>query len=196
MKKVLESVTRRRPVLYLGVPGVLMLVVGLIWGLMVVGRVLQAHATPVGNALISVSLCIGGTMAIYASLILNAVRRLELEPKGGVDWTDGSQPAPQISSALGSARTLLLFGLAGLAALLAGLMMGAWALYPQLAGRGLLYGSYIVSVSLCIAGLMTLLCGAILHALHEVILKVQTGSDVEKQTSLQARLDQPVVTHL
>jgi hypothetical protein len=46
MKKLLDSVTRRHPMLFLGVPGGLMLVAGLIWGMMVVNRTLQEHVAP------------------------------------------------------------------------------------------------------------------------------------------------------
>ena len=196
MKKVLESVTRRHPMLFFGIPGVLMLVVGLIWGVMVVNRVLQVRATPIGNALISVSLCIGGTMAIYASLILNTIGRLELEVRDRWSGTDGSQPPSQTSSGRGSSGVLLLFGLVGVLALLVGLVLGARAVHAEYTRGSLLYGSHVVSVSLCIAGLMTILSVAILYALHEVIAKAQASRVAEQQTSLQAVLGQPVVTHL
>jgi hypothetical protein len=158
--------------------------------------VLQIHATPIGNALISVSLCIGGTMAIYASIILNTIGRLELEVRDRGNWGDGYQASPQASSARGSAGMFAFFALLGTAALLAGLAVGAWAVYVQYTHGSLLYGTYIVSVSLCIAGLMTVLSGAILHPLHTVIAEVQVNSVAKQQTSSQATLGQPVVTHL
>jgi hypothetical protein len=196
MKDGRESITRRHPILLFGIPGMLMLVAGLIWGVMVVNRVLQIHATPIGNALISVSLCIGGTMAIYASIILNTIGRLELEVRDRGNRGDGYQASPQVSSARSSTGMLVLFALLGGAALLAGLAVGAWAVYVQYTRGSLLYGTYIVSVSLCIAGLMTILSGAILQALHAIMARVQATGVVEQHTSPQAALGQPVVTHL
>jgi hypothetical protein len=181
MNGVLWYIGRRRPLLFFGVPGVLGLLVGLVWGVRVVSVVLEKHVMPVGHGLISASLCIAGTMALFAGIILNTVGKLEeqvldrleaaegVQTLGRLEAAEGVQTPAQASTSPSSGWPLLLLGIPGMLALLAGLALGAWTVSLRYQSGGHLYGSLVASVSLCIAGLMTWFTGIILHALHEIL---------------------------
>lgn len=168
MNRVLWYVGRRRPLLFFGIPGMLLLAAGLVVGVRVVSVVLQRHVTPIGTATISVFLTMGGAMTAYAGLILSTIGRLEaaVQDRGSAKATPDAPGETGASS--GPARPLLLFGIPGMLGLLAGLGWGVWAVGGFLMGRGLLSGSFLGSAALCAGSLMTWLTGIVLHALHEV----------------------------
>jgi hypothetical protein len=68
-------IIRRYPLLIFGVPGTLLLLAGLASGVGVVSTSLGGHGLRVGQALISVSLCIAGEMAWHTGVILYALER-------------------------------------------------------------------------------------------------------------------------
>jgi hypothetical protein len=174
MNRMLWYIGRRRPLLFFGIPGMIMLAVGLVVGVSVLNVVQQRHVILVARALVSVFLCLGGAMTVYAGLILSTVGKLEAELKGKRAGT-GQPPADEPSASSqeptspSPAWPLLLFGIPGMLAVLAGLTWGVWAVGTLYAGHRLLYGSYIASASLTVAGLMTWLTGVVLHALHNLM---------------------------
>jgi hypothetical protein len=146
----------------------LLIAAGLIVGVFVVNVVLRVHATPIGTALISVFLCIGGAMAVYAGLILSTIGKLEAAVRGEEAAISGPPAPGEPSTDLTPAWPLLLFGIPGMLGLLAGLGWGVWAVSGSLTGRGLLSGSFIGSSALCVGSLLTWLTGIVLHALHDI----------------------------
>lgn len=174
MNRLVGLIGRRYPTLFIGVPGVLMLVVGLVAGVWVTIRVLNVHLLPLGSTLASASLCIAGAMCIVTSVVLSKISRLQQEvlSRRAVSVGDPTSYA-QLPVRTGSSWILLVFGLPGLTALLVGLLWGTWAVSAIFTRGSLLPGSYIGSVSWCIAGLLALLTGMVLQALHEVQMDVQ-----------------------
>ena len=168
MNRVLWYMGRRRPLLLIGMPGMLLLAAGLAVGALVVHVVLQRHVTPVGTATISVFLTIGGAMAVYASLILNTIGKLETTVQGAGAVKGGSEVSREATASPSPVWPLLFLGIPGMLGLLAGLAWGTWAVGAFLRGRGLLHGSFIGSSALCVGSLMTWLTGIVLHALYEV----------------------------
>lgn len=76
---ILRLVGQYRPLLFLGVPGTIMLVAGLFWGLRVVDIYRTSQILATGYALISVLLAILGSLALFTGIILHSVRGLLVE---------------------------------------------------------------------------------------------------------------------
>jgi hypothetical protein len=79
---VLRLVGQYRPLLFFGVPGMIVLLGGLAWGAWVVFIFRRSQTLAVGYALISVLLATLGTLSLFAGIILHSVRGLLLELVG------------------------------------------------------------------------------------------------------------------
>lgn len=75
---ILRLVGQYRPLLFFGVPGMVLLVSGLLWGGWVVQIYRKVQTLAIGYALISVMLCILGSLSLFTGLILHSVRGLLL----------------------------------------------------------------------------------------------------------------------
>jgi glycosyltransferase involved in cell wall biosynthesis len=78
---LLRMVGQYRPLLFFGLPGLILLLAGLAWGWWVVDIYRRAEELAVGYALISVLLTILGSLGLFAGIILHSVRALLLELK-------------------------------------------------------------------------------------------------------------------
>jgi glycosyltransferase involved in cell wall biosynthesis len=76
---VLRLIGQYRPLLFFGVPGVVLAIVGLGWGIYVVRIYQQAQQLAIGYALISVLLFMLGSLSLFAGIILHSVRALLLD---------------------------------------------------------------------------------------------------------------------
>jgi hypothetical protein len=177
MNRLIRLVGRRYPTYLIRIPGLVALIAGLALGVSIVVRVLKVRVVPVGTTVISVSLCLAGAMCILGSLVLSTSGRLEQEIKGkrAVDAEDSAALVASPGQK-GANRVLVVLGVFGLVALLAGLSWGAWAVNATFTRGSLFPGSYIGSVSSCLAGLMMILTGMTLHVLHEILREVQGTS--------------------
>jgi hypothetical protein len=75
---VLRLVGQTRPLLFMGVPGLLSLMLGVFMGLAVVSIYIASEKLAVGYALISVLCTVMGTMSLFSGIILHSVRALLL----------------------------------------------------------------------------------------------------------------------
>jgi hypothetical protein len=76
---VLRLVAQHRPLLFFSVPGLLLVVAGLAWGVYVV-RIYEATLTlAVGYAMITVLLSVVGILATFVGIMLHTVRALLAE---------------------------------------------------------------------------------------------------------------------
>jgi hypothetical protein len=172
INSILRLVGQRYPLPVFGLPGTLALLAGLGWGVRVVDTCRRVHALPVGGALISVSLCIAGAMAVCAALILGMVQELRRTMQGR-GKADGTGYLPEIISLSKDLDwPLVFFGVPGTILLLGGIAGGAWVVDTFSRTRVLSLGYALISVSVCIAGEMTWLTGVVLHTLEELILEV------------------------
>ncbi len=76
---VLRLIGQYRPLLFFGVPGVLLAMAGLGWGIYVVRIYQRAQQLAIGYALISVLLFMVGGLSLFAGIILHSVRALLLD---------------------------------------------------------------------------------------------------------------------
>ena len=75
---VLRLVGQTRPLLFMGVPGLLSLMLGVFMGLAVVSIYITSEKLAVGYALIGVLCMVMGTMSLFSGIILLSVRALLL----------------------------------------------------------------------------------------------------------------------
>ena len=78
---ILRMVGQHRPLLFFGVSGVIVLLVGLLWGAYVVEIYNHKHELATGYALISVLLSVIGTLSLFTGIILHSIRGLIIEIK-------------------------------------------------------------------------------------------------------------------
>ena len=168
INSILRLVGGRRPLLVFGLPGLLVLLGGLALGARVLSLTNAAGALPVGQALVSVSLCIAGAMAICAGLVLRMIGELRDTLSGRQEV--GPPPTVEPYSWAELDWPLLLLGVPGMMVFLTGIAFGVWVIDVFRQAHVLSLGLAIVSVSLSIAGEMVWLTSIVLHALRELIL--------------------------
>ncbi len=88
---ILRLIGQNRPLLFFGLPGAFVLLVGLLWGALVVDIYSRARTLAVGYALISVMLSIIGMFSLFTGIILHSVRALLHELVGGVVHAAGEK---------------------------------------------------------------------------------------------------------
>jgi len=76
---VLRMVGQYRPLLFFGLPGLVVLLAGIGWGWWVVSIYQRSGQLAVGYALISVLLTVLGSLSLFAGVILHSIRGLLLE---------------------------------------------------------------------------------------------------------------------
>ena len=76
---ILRLVGQHRPLLYFGVPGIIFLLIGLIWGVQVINLYNRHQMLSVGHVLAGTGLVTLGTLSLFAGLILHSVRGLLLD---------------------------------------------------------------------------------------------------------------------
>ena len=79
---VLRLVGQYRPLLFFGVSGLIVLLIGLLWGAWVVTIYQRTRTLAVGYALISILLSVLGSLSLFAGIILHSIRGLLLELLG------------------------------------------------------------------------------------------------------------------
>ena len=80
---ILQLTGQYRPLLYFGVPGMMMLLVGLLWGLWVVEIFQRTRNLAVGYAMLSTLLAISGMIMLSTAITLHSVRGLLLDLLSG-----------------------------------------------------------------------------------------------------------------
>jgi glycosyltransferase involved in cell wall biosynthesis len=73
---IIKLTGQYRPLFYFGVPGLLILILGIGWGFIVVQRYEQTHVLATGYAMICLLLCIIGLIMLSTGFILHSVRGL------------------------------------------------------------------------------------------------------------------------
>lgn len=99
---ILALVARRRPLLCLAVPGVFLMGLGFMLGLLTIREVQAAHALPMGTAMVSVLLLTVGALFAIGGLILNTLelvmRRTRDELSDIVEVLSGAGAGPGLGS--------------------------------------------------------------------------------------------------
>jgi glycosyltransferase involved in cell wall biosynthesis len=76
---LLRLVGQYRPLLFFGLPGLILLVAGLAWGVFVVDIYRRSQTLAIGYALLSALLATIGALALFSGIILHSVRGLLLD---------------------------------------------------------------------------------------------------------------------
>jgi glycosyltransferase involved in cell wall biosynthesis len=76
---VLRMMGQYRPLLFFGVPGLFLLISGILWGFWVVEIYRRAHTLAVGYAMLSVLLTIIGMLSLSTGIILHSIRGLLMD---------------------------------------------------------------------------------------------------------------------
>lgn len=76
---ILRLVAQTRPLLFFSLPGVVLLALGILVGVIITINYSQKQELAVGTALFSLLLCFVGTLALFTGVILNTVRSTMLE---------------------------------------------------------------------------------------------------------------------
>jgi glycosyltransferase involved in cell wall biosynthesis len=76
---ILRLVGQYRPLLFFGMPGMLLLLIGLGWGILVLDIYRRVQTLALGYALLSVLFTVIGVLSVFAGIILHSVRGLLLE---------------------------------------------------------------------------------------------------------------------
>ncbi len=71
---ILRMIGQHRPLFFFGVPGLLILIAGILWGLVVIDRMATYGVLATGYALVAVTLCITGMFSIFTGIILHTIR--------------------------------------------------------------------------------------------------------------------------
>jgi glycosyltransferase involved in cell wall biosynthesis len=90
---ILRLIGQHRPLLFFGVPGGFVLILGLLWGAWVVDIYSRTHTLAVGYALISVMLSIIGAFTLFTGIILHSIRALLHELIDPLRKIPGEQPS-------------------------------------------------------------------------------------------------------
>lgn len=93
----------------------------------------------------------------------------------------GVQVLNGILQLVGQTRPLLFFSIGGLASLLAGMLLGTYIIHIYAQTHNLAIGYGLITVLLCVVGVLLLFAGFILHSTREMI--------IEMQRSIVQRLD-------
>jgi glycosyltransferase involved in cell wall biosynthesis len=86
---ILRMVGQYRPLLFFGVPGAIVLLMGLLWGAWVVEIFSTTHTLAVGYALISVLLSLIGIFSLFTGIVLHSIRALLHEIVGSAGRASG-----------------------------------------------------------------------------------------------------------
>jgi len=76
---VLRIISQHRPLLYFGLPGLVVFIAGLLWGAWVVDIYQRTKTLAVGYAMISVLLAMLGSLSLFVGIILHSMRGLLLD---------------------------------------------------------------------------------------------------------------------
>lgn len=165
-------VTRRRPLVFFGLPGAFLLSVGLAWGVRVVYLYLRTHALAVGSILVGMSFCIGGVLILCTGAILYSVQELVTtlaQTRGKVTYRPQSPGG--IRQWLGRYWPLFLFALPGAFLLLGGVAVGVLVVNIYIQNRLFSTGYALLTTLLSVTGSLWLIAGLILHSVRDLVLK-------------------------
>jgi hypothetical protein len=165
-------VTRRRPLIFFGLPGAFLLTVGLAWGVWVVSIYVRSHTVIMGYALISVSLCIGGTLVLCTGAILYSIQELVTTMgQSGEKATYKPQAADGGSQLVSRYWPLFIFALPGGFLLLAGMAAGVRVVSVYSQTHVFSMGYALLTTLLSITGSLWLIAGILLHSVRELVLR-------------------------
>ncbi len=84
MNGIVRLAGQIRPLLFFGLAGLLALLLGALLGLYIAELYTRTHALAIGYSLITVILCVVGTLLFFAGVVLHSIRAMVLEMRGSL----------------------------------------------------------------------------------------------------------------
>jgi hypothetical protein len=147
----------------MSVPGALVLLAGLTWGLRVVVVLQTTRVLSVGSAMICVLLSILGGQALVTGITLHGVRDLG-------DWVPRPPLADRDLQSTDRSWPLILLCAPGAVLLVTGIAWGMHVASLLRRGLGLSIGSALLCILLSVLGSQAVLSGIVLHAVRGLLL--------------------------
>ena len=76
LTRIVAMISQRRPLLFFGIPGVVLVAAGIYLGIWVLDVAYAGGGVPAGRAMISVLLVLAGVFSTFTGIILNAISQL------------------------------------------------------------------------------------------------------------------------
>jgi hypothetical protein len=153
--RILAIISEQRPLFFFGLGGLILITVGLGFGIRVVAMFTATRVLPPGNTLLAAALIVVGIFSIFTGLVLSTVQ----PGKHGLSIFN------RILMMVSEQHPMLLFGLGGLVLVIVGLVFGARVLNLYADSGILPTGNALISVVLIIVGMFSVFAGLILRAL-------------------------------
>lgn len=168
---VMWLVTRRRPLVFFGLPGAFLLSVGMAVGLWVVYTYLRAHNVVIEYVLISVSLCIGGTLILCTGAILYSIQEL-ITTLAQTNREVAYKPRTSsgVRQLVKWSWPLVIFALPGAILLLGGIAVGVQVVRIYIQAHAFSMGFALLTTLLSITGSLWLVAGIILYSVRQLVL--------------------------
>jgi glycosyltransferase involved in cell wall biosynthesis len=151
--RILDWISERRPLFFFGLAGLVMIIIGLIFGIRVIVLFTDSRVLPTGNTLVMALLIGLGLMFICAGFVLSA-----LQP-----GTRNQSLFSRIVTRISEHHPLFYFGIIGLVLVIVGLIFSVRVLSLYAENGILPTGTALVSVALLIMGMFSIFAGLILR---------------------------------
>lgn len=155
--RILTWISERRPLYFFGLGGLILITIGLGFGIRVVALFTDTRVLPPGNTLLAAALIVVGIFSIFTGLVLSA-----LQP-----GKHGLSIFTRILVTISEQRPMLFFGLGGLVLVIVGFVFGVSALNLYANSGVIPTGNSLLSVVLIIVGMFSMFAGLILRALSQ-----------------------------
>jgi glycosyltransferase involved in cell wall biosynthesis len=153
--RIMVMISEQRPLFFFGLGGLILVIIGLGFGIRVVALFTDTRVLPPGNTLVAAVLIVVGIFSVFTGLVLSALQPGE----------HGFKIFTKILLMISQKRPMLFFGLGGLVLVIVGLIFGVRVL-NMYADSGILpTGNALISVVLIIIGMFSVFAGMILRAL-------------------------------
>jgi glycosyltransferase involved in cell wall biosynthesis len=153
--RILGMISEQRPLYFFGLGGVIVVTIGLAFGIRVMMLYSESYVLPIGNTLISVVFIVIGMFSIFTGFILSTLQTVK----------HGANIVSRIIVIISAQRPLLFFGLGGLIMSIVGLGFGIRVLNLYSINNVLPTGNALITVSLIVVGVFCIFTGFILRAL-------------------------------
>ncbi|OGO18151.1 MAG: hypothetical protein A2Z15_02410 [Chloroflexi bacterium RBG_16_50_11] len=155
--RVLAMISEQRPLYFFGLGGLILVTIGLGFGIRVVAMFTDTRILPTGNTLLAAVLIVIGMFSIFTGLVLSA-----LQPgKHGLSFFN------RILFMVSEQRPMLFFGLGGLVLVIIGLVFGVRVLNLYAESGVFPTGNSLISVVLIVVGMFSIFAGLILRGFSQ-----------------------------
>jgi glycosyltransferase involved in cell wall biosynthesis len=155
LTRILVMISEQRPLFFFGLGGIILVIVGLGFGIRVLTLYSESNVLPTGNTLVSLVLILVGMFSIFTGFILSTLQT----------GKHGASLFNRILVVISERRPLVFFGLSGVILVIIGLGFGIRVLNLYSEYGVLPTGNTLVTIALIVVGVFSIFTGFILRAL-------------------------------